>query len=467
VLLLAACDSRQEYHPGIYSDTGEYTLAEENADPEPEDETYHDNQPHEDDTEEAVPATYQQLPDFLMPVAVTLGPGRILDYYPELPGKIAILTDTWRTNSNPYQVSPWVTELVERHGPDNVIVYAWSRLDFRSDEVIVLIEAIANNPEIKMLIISPAWYRTDHIVSILRETRDDIFVIYLEYRTTNEEQWHDDLPFRDNNLAWAATNANLILNIDTMNRTFPAQAMELGARTLVYFYDTSIVWAWGEEDYDRSDEYEESDLHRFMRDKSAEIGLQFVEVDIRGAIQCGSSFHMFMEETIPHLIEELGTDIVLFGLDNERVFWSWSMHGFIYLPMSGGWFEPDIVNLAVNLQISDMTADSTGEIPDMHQLISEIRQELNERGLQGRIAALPMSTYLLLPLAAAEYGVSWMRGEMQNEGIDINSLEQIMVDIIAERTGLHNHGVTLTTLVDHGVTYYNYILAALDHFPIN
>jgi len=324
------------------------------------------------------------------------------------------------------------------------------RNNYAADETIALIEAIASNPEIKMLIINPAWHETDHIVSTLRQTRDDIFIVYLGYS------------FHDNALAHATTNANLILdvNVDGMNRAFPAQTLELGARTLVYFYDTSIMWTWGEEDLYGSNEYEESYWHIFMRGKSAEIGLQFVEVNIGGAIQCGSSYAMFMHETIPPLIEELGEDIVLFGLDNERVFWTWRAHGFIYLPMQPAWFDLTPIDLAWEMQLFE---SSTNLAADMPQLIDEIRKELDERGLLGRIAAAPMPIHKLLHFAAVEYGIMWVQGEVPEEGIDMNVLEQIIVELIAEYTGQTYHGVTLTTLAENGMTYENYILVMTDY----
>ncbi|MCL2404513.1 MAG: DUF3798 domain-containing protein, partial [Defluviitaleaceae bacterium] len=263
---------------------------------------------------------------------------------PSLPGKIAIITQESFTQSA-HHSSNWVIALTEEHGPENVIIYTWPTHNHNvtATETEDMITKIAQNTEIGVLIIDPATYGTDHIVNILRQQRNDIFIAYIGYYTTTNP------------------NANLILSIDTeeMTRRFPSNAMELGADTLIFFYDTMT---WDDE------VYVESYIHGMMREKSAEIGLAFVEVDIAGAIQCGSSFAMFMTETIPPLLEEHGTNIVLYGLDNERVFWDWRNNGFIYLPMYPSWYQLYPINLAVELSILDSRAPNIG-IYDTPQLI--------------------------------------------------------------------------------------------------
>ena len=233
------------------------------------------------------------------------------------------------------------------------------------------------------------------------------------------------------------------------------------AMTLVYFYDSSISWVWGCDDFIQ-EEYVKSDLHHMMRELSEEIGLSFIAVDIGGAMQCGSSINQFMWETLPPLIEEHRTDIVFFGLCNERTFWSWRELGFIYLPTYASWFEPTPLDFAFELSLRYFPFSSIDGTHDIAYLVDEIRAALEERNQQGRIASWPMSTRMLFPLAAAEYGVRWMQGEVPQEGIDIHILEQIMIDIIAGHTGLQ-HGATLTALAENGVVYENYILVLPDY----
>jgi len=399
--------------------------------------------------------------------------GKDLDGQVQLPGKIAIITTEGAPALSYHTLGGnSLVELIERYGSDNIIIYAWPGRFGNSakqiDETVEMINEIANNPDIRVLIINPAFHGTDHIVKVLNEQRGDIFVIYLEHRLTSDYVERNS-PFQSNTLLDAVSNANLILDFDSsaMAKGFAQKSLELGANTLVYFYDTSILWAWGEEDFEESisrsvDEYERSYLHNLMKEKSEEIGLQFVEVDIAGAIQCGSSYHMFMSETIPQLIENYGTDIVLFGLDNERVFWSWRTHGFIYIPMYPSWFELHPAHLAIELPLVDGSNYLHGAVHGAANLVEEIRKDLDERGLLGRIASLPISPHLLFPLSAAEYSVRWMNGEVSKAGIDTYVLGQIMTEVIEEHTDLQ-HGVAITTLYEEGVTYENFILVLPDY----
>jgi len=337
--------------------------------------------------------------------------------------KVAIIADEFWQRGQEYSL---VAALSEKHGNQSIVIYTWPT-HYNSAETIAIIDDIITAPEIKVLLINPAFYETDHLVSLLREQRDDIFIIS-----------NTDL------------NANLILEVDAdkMLRTFPRKAYELGAKTLVYFYDSSVAWVWGEEDIIK-EEYVKSDQHIMTREKSEEIGLRFIDIDIAGAIQCGSSYAMFMAETLPLLIENYGNDIVFFNLDNERLFWSWRGLNMIYLPThSPWWFEPTPADIAKELLITDI---STGPA-----LIQEIRTTLEEQNRLGRIASFPVSSHLMLPITAVEYGMRWANGEVSTTGIDLEVLEQIMMDFIVTHSG-ETGAVILTEYL-----YPNHILVYID-----
>jgi hypothetical protein len=322
----------------------------------------------------------------------------------ESPNKIAIITAARYTAPGPYPGDDWGVRLAEIYGPENVLVHAWpARFHREGDaETLAMMEGIANDPDIRILLVNPVFGNTDGLVGMLRDRRDDIFIIYVD--------------------GGEASNADLALRFDTdgVAAAFPAKARELGAATLVYFYDSET---WLEED----DSYEESDLHKTIRSLCGEIGLTFVGFDINGAVQCGSSYAQFLSENLPPLIERYGPDVVFFGLDNERLLSYLNDNDFIYLPLYMAWFEPCPVNVARGLAVSD----------------GGIKETLAERGLAGRVASWPMSARLLFPLAAVEYGFRQMRGEIIGEGIDDAVLTQIMVDLIAEHTGLQK-SITLT-----------------------
>jgi len=415
LLAFAACNGQPELSPlDDYDYVAEY---------EGETEAEADNGETEDtqaETEAEPP-----MPDYTEAEAET--PGN----YAQLPGKIAIILHEWHSS----QDSGFVAELTQRHGPENILIHTWPMHNhsISTGEAAAMINEIAENADIKVLIVNPAIQETDYFINTLRQLRDDIFIAHIGSET--------------------AAAANLILDINSaeMARRFPASAMALGADALVFFYDSVI---WGDE------VFVESYLQGMLREKSAEIGLLFVEVDIGGAIQCGSSYAMFMSETIPLLIERYGANIVLYGLDNERVFWHWRIDGFMYIPTLPSWFVLCPATLAHELAIND---NARGY--NTPGLIDEIRNELEEIDMLGRMAILPMSTRMLFPLAAAEYGVMWMHGDVPAEGIDTQVLTQIMVDLIAQYTGQY-HSVALAPFEENGTVHENFMLVWMEFLTI-
>jgi len=94
ILLLAACNSQSGYYP----EAENYILTQYY----PEAENYILTQEIETESEDNITAIFpEQLPDYLTPIAITPRPEHMLDYYPELPGKIAVITNVWRTDSSP------------------------------------------------------------------------------------------------------------------------------------------------------------------------------------------------------------------------------------------------------------------------------------------------------------------------------------------------------------------------------
>jgi len=372
--------------------------------------------PANNDTHIYVPTAEYTTPSIIEPITEPMPEPEPLI---EPISKVAIIADEFWQRGQGYSL---VTALSEKYGHQNIIIYTWPTR-YNSAETTAIIDDIATAHEISVLIINPAFYETDHLVNRLLEQRDDIFII------------------SDTDL-----NANLILEVDAdkMIQTFPKRAYELGAKTLIYFYDSSVAWIWGEEDIIK-EEYVKSDQHLIMREKSEEIGLRFIDIDIAGAIQCGSSYGMFMAETLPPLIENYGNDIVFFNLDNERLFWSWRSLNMIYLPThSPWWFEPTPMDIARELLIADT---ATGPA-----LIQEIRATLEEQNRLGRIASFPVSPHIMLPLAAAEYGIRWANNEVSQIRIDLDVLEQIMVDFIVTHSG----ETGIVTLTEY--SYPNHIL---------
>lgn len=388
---------------------------------------------------------YRLLLAFVFLLGLTAcGSDEALFQKPELPGKIAIITDEWNWNGS-YTSA---VSLVEKYGAENVIHLTWS--GWRDSEMLSFVELIAQDPEIKVLIINPACFETDQIVSLLREQRKDIFIIYVEYAILIDS---DDFTN-------SVSMANLILNANMheVNRTIPMQAQKLGTETIISFSIDPNSYSYPYGFYDSLEEY------HMMRAISEEIGLNFVEV-FRGEyeIQCGSSLSGYIERTLPGLIEKYGNDIVLVGLCSERLLWYSLSQGLIY--PSSQTFLPSPYFIAQNLSIPaliEMEREEFFRKDNLAFIIGETRKELEERNLLGRISTWPVSTCYMFAYVAVKYSIMWMNNEVPQEGIDIEVIEQIMVDFIAESTGEYEWGVGLVPLSHNSIVYPNYLLVFLD-----
>ncbi|MCL2633071.1 MAG: DUF3798 domain-containing protein [Oscillospiraceae bacterium] len=343
------------------------------------------------------------------------------DYTPST-AKIAIIEDSYNPTPN------WTTEIIKRYGDENVKIY--TRQLGNDNSITYIANDIAKHPNIEVLVVGLGVSWTEGVADLLKELRDDILIAYIDPRTTNE-------------------NMDLVLNVDIngMVMNYPAKAKEIGADTVIYFYNRINA------------AYEEKHWHDILSEKSEEVGITFVAVNVNEAIQCGSGYAYYMGEAIPPLLEEYGTNTVLVGLDNERLFWSYKYYGYIYLPIYSPHYEPAPVNVASNLSLINFNERDSYDIP---YLIEVIRKDLAEKDYLGRIASFPMSPKVLFPLAAIEYGFLWSSGDISKENIDYALLEQIMKELLIEYTGL-SFNVGLTPLVEDDITYQNHIFVLPDY----
>ena len=367
------------------------------------------------------------------------------------PGKIAFIT-----SGHSREQCSATTSLVETFGAENIIHFSAPR--WNTSELSPIVERIAQDPEIKVVIINPARHTVSSVVPRLRKGRDDIFIIYIEHSArVGSEGFIDSI-----------TMANLILNANgqEITRTLPMRAQALGAETLVYFtidFDNYDVFDWGYE-------YRQHSLaeRRMMREASEAIGLNFVEV-FRSpyAIGCMSDMNFYINETLPMLIEEHGRDIALMGLCSERLLWASLDHGLIYpFQRSDYYFLPSpyfIVQSWWGVPAwAGLEQDEFFRKENLPFVIEQTRAALEEINMLGRIATWPVSTHSMFTYVAVYYGIMWMNNDVPPQDICTQTLEQLMVDFIAQSLGKQDWGVALTSFAHDGVEYQNFILAFMD-----
>jgi len=301
-----------------------------------------------------------------------------------------------------FSAAPWaverspVRELVAYLGEDNVIVRQTPR---HPADIYVVMKRYIANPEIEVLIVDSPSSDVNEILGNILQQYDDIFIIYMSP-------------------TWGNTyNAHLILEIDAdaMSYGFASQAHSMGAQTLVYFYNSGM---WTREGLTHpGDSYWQG----VLRAQTAELGMNFVEFDTRDLIQCGNSYHMFLSEYLPQLIEKHGPDVVFFNVDTERLFgfWAWRNYDFIFVSrLSQG--------NNVYLALFDATA------------------ERDDTDVSGRIAVMPIAPHVLLATAVSEYVALLLYGGISPAYPCMDAIHQILATILYNYAGLVEHPIALT-----------------------
>ena len=386
------------------------------------------------------------------PVEPVLGP-------PTLPGRIAIVTDDGGNWPSEQYLS--VVSLIERHGAENIVHLNWPRWRradrYCDSRLLSFAQSIADDPEIRVLIVNPVRSRADRLIYALREQRSDIFIIYIEHPLRNID-WED--------YADSVYLADLILNADMreVHRRTPMQARELGADTLVLFgtYPGDLIY--------RNDAGADAILEErhIWRTQSEAAGLNFVEVLSRWyeAPQCMSDLARYMEERIGPAIAEHGRDIVFVGLCPERLFWVFLSSGTIYPAPLAEYFGLGPYSIAREFSqrpaLEELSREEFFAKENLALVIEETRRGLDGRGLLGRVSTWPVSTRSMFTYAAVEYAIMWMNGEAPEDEIDTQALERIMVDFIAQYADKPEWGVAITPLSHDGVVHSNYLLVFLD-----
>jgi len=373
-------------------------------------------------------------------------------------GRIAILTEPfgWGGVGWEWYSANW---LYEMHSAEMIVPD--SRWGGSRGSMYVAAEEIINDPEIKVIIINSAPRGVNYFISKIREQRSDIFIVYIEYDSDN----YCDYPYISLNFSESVGMADLILNIDMleMYRSLPVQAQALGAETLVFFY----IDGWDDNSYwtGRSYFYDERAI---MREMSDEIGLCFVEVARSPeCIGCNSDFFMYLQYNVPRLIENYGRDIAFLGLRGARVFTTSAREGVIYL---SSYRQSSPARLARDMReymlipssLLGVGNETLSDKNNLTSIIEELRNALDEHGMQGRVSTWPVSASTLLTYAAVEYGIMWMNGDVPQYGVDMEILQRIMAGFIAEYSGEYGLGVHLSQRTRDGNVYENYVLVFMD-----
>ena len=350
-------------------------------------------------------------------------------------GKIAIVTNTVDQNEEEFRSAE---ALVRKYGTDKIVHVTWP-VNFMAEQeqMVTTVARLAADREIKALIINQAVPGSNPAVDKLKETRDDIFIVYCQPQENPPD---------------VSARANLIMNMNELDQGAPmvAQAKALGAKVFVHYsfprHMSIPMLAY------RRDQ---------IRDECAKQGLQFVDATapdptsdagITGAQQ-------YILEDVPRMVLRYGEDTAFFATNcamqiplitavvNTRAIYPQPCcpspyHGF---PSALG-----------------IETQRAGQLVDINYMITETRNAIASKGMQNRLSTWPVPAAMMYTTAGTEYAIRWINGDVPKTGIDERVLAQCMNDYIREVSG-SSIIVSIRNYEEGGRTYDNFKLMLVDY----
>lgn len=345
-------------------------------------------------------------------------------------GKVAIVTNTVSQNEEEYRSAESMTEkygarIVHVTWPDNFMT--------EQEQMITTVGKLAADPEIKALVINQAVPGSNAAIDKLKETRDDMLIIY----ATPQENPED-----------VAVRADLILqpNELDMGPAMVEQAAKMGAKTFVHYsfprHMAQVLL---------------SARRELIKDKCAELGLEYVDAtapDPTG--DSGTSgAQQFILEDVPKMVAEYGKDTAFFSTNcamQVPLIKACVSEGAIYpqpccpSPYHG-------YPAALGLVSEDASAVSDMKIED---IVAQTTAALEEAGVLGRFSTWPVPVSMMMTVAGTEYAFDWMAGNTDGK-LDLEVLKEKM----DEYAGLECQISPYTD--DAGKAYENYQLIMMDY----
>ena len=357
---------------------------------------------------------------------------RLKDNQP-FPGKIAVITSTTSISGDAFRSAQG---LLEKYGPDKIIHYIWpdNFMDEQKQTLDTLI-ALASDKDIKVLILNQALPGSNAAVEKLKETRDDIFIVYCTIHESPAE---------------SARHANLILTSDElgMGQAMVKQAKKQGAKTFVHY---SFPRHLSQPDLSAS--------HDIIQEECEKEGILFVgatALDHTGAAGVTGA-RQFILDDVPKLVAKYGEDTAFYSsacpLQKPLIKSVVDCHAIYPQPCCPSPFHGFPEALGIE---TDDNQD------DLSYVINEASRIAADKNMTDRLSTWPVSASMMFTNAGAEYAIKWINGKVPRDGIDDEILEKCMSSYIKEVVG-EGIEVSISSYSENGVTYDNFKLLLMGY----
>jgi len=376
------------------------------------------------------------------------------DPAPELTfdGKIAIVTYDSSGNMEEYSSAE---ALQKKYGEDKIIHRVWPvNFSAEGEQMVALLLMIAEDPDVKAIVLNGAVVNSNAAVDALLEARPDIFVAYCNPAESPQE-------------VVGRANLSIAANEQLRAETIVMQAKAMGANVFVHysFPRHMAVPALSQ----RRDD---------MKDVCETEGMTFVDLT---AIDPWSEAHSgdadkFILDDVREQVAEWGRSTAFFSPEcalQDPLIARVIQTGAIYpepchpSPYHGFPEALDIASTAyygVNIGVNEdgMPID-LGNLKNAVEIIEEIRSVIDDLYATGRLATWPMPLSMMSTAVATEYAIRWINGEVPREkgDIDYAVFEELCEAYIFETTG-RRLGVEANPLSLTGRSYNSYLLVVMD-----
>jgi len=332
-----------------------------------------------------------------------------------------------------------------KYGEDKVEILSWpfSYLN-ENEEMTEILRNIADDPDVKVLVINYAVINTNASVDALLEKRDDIFIAYCDPAENPPE---------------VSKRAHLVLNENGMLRgeLIVMQAKALGAKVFAHY------------SFPRHMAVPTLSQRRdIMKDACEREGLTFVDLTSLDPTDDGGipAAQQFILEDVPRQVARLGKDTAFFATNcamQVPLIIKIVEEGAIYpepcCPSPYHGFVPAL-GIPDRRFLDDEGWPATA-LPS--EIIADTRSVLAERNMTGRMSVAALPPEMLFTYIAVEYGIKWMNGEVPKEGVDTEVLEQLIAESIVEYAGEEVPPGTVYPLSFMGRTYWNFMMVTVGY----
>jgi len=301
--------------------------------------------------------------------------------------------------------------------------------------MIDIVSALAEDREIRALILNQALPGTSAAVDKFKETRDDVFIVYCTV--------HDVIKN-------VSSRANLIFELNELDagKAMVKQAKKQGAKVFVHHSISRHM----------SNPILLSRCNHILEACVAE-GMQFVNSTVPDPIaETGfAEAKRFIYEDVAKLVARYGDDTAFFctncSLQVPLIRAVVDNHAIYPQPCCPSPFHGIPEALGIDANVSHT---------DIGYVVNEACRIAAEKNMSDRLSTWPLSASMLFSCTGAEYAIKWINGLVPKTQIDDRVLEVCLNECIKEIVG-EGVEVEIAEYVENGITYSNFKLLLMSY----